>query len=58
MAQQSVGYYKPEYNFSVEFYQGQWIMRSRQENDVQAHTFEHDDAIELWALSNREKFND
>ena len=32
-------------------------MRSRQPQDLPAQTFEHDDAIESWALSNREKFN-
>ena len=57
MAQQSVGYYKPDYNFSIEYHQGQWVMRSRQPQDLPAQTFEHDDAIESWALSNREKFN-
>ena len=52
-----MGYYKPAYNFSVEFLQGQWVMRARQPNDIPVETFEQDDAIEMWALSNREYFN-
>jgi hypothetical protein len=51
-----MGYYLPQYNFSVQYYNGQWILRVRNDEDVPATTSLEIAAIEGWAQTNREKF--
>lgn len=49
------GYYLPEFNWSVRFYNGQWCLFARQPGDTLAGTPGQISAIRDWAASNRRK---
>jgi hypothetical protein len=52
-----IGYYLPQFNFSVRFYNGQWCQFCRQSNDVVAVTQDQINAVLMWANINTNKFN-
>ncbi len=47
---------RSQYNFSVEPYQGQWIMRAIMPYDVEPSIDEHFKAIEMLREQNKRKF--
>ena len=53
----SLGYYLPEINFSVRFYNGQWCLFSRHPTDVLATDPIIQNAIQQWKSINRGKFH-
>jgi hypothetical protein len=50
------GYFLPQYNYSVEMYQGQWVCVARQTSHIEATTPDAIQAIHEWASRNRGKF--
>lgn len=53
-----IGYYLPQYNFSVRFHNGSWCMFCRQPEDVEATELDQIDAVRYWANANRRKFDE